>query len=144
MNEFSQYQPSHWLIDGILVNQKGNLQKKKTLMVPKNIAAKSRGLTSHINKAIFSVILATGLASSSNSNFLQIKGSSVAETSLVSYNNQKFFVNEIDISSTEDNELHLMGKFLSFLDHQIETRPDLIVPADEEQLQRISDLLIDA
>lgn len=35
----------------------------------------------------------------------------------------------------------MVGKFLSFLDKQMNERPDLIEPIDEAQLNRISELL---
>jgi hypothetical protein len=38
----------------------------------------------------------------------------------------------------EDGEL---GNFLAFLDAQMESRPDLIEPADEAQLDRLAKLL---
>jgi len=42
-----------------------------------------------------------------------------------------------------DEESGEVAEFLSFLDAQIEADPDSIVPADEEQLDRIAKLLVE-
>lgn len=142
MNEFAQYQPESWIVDGLLVNKRNMFAKTSTLQKIKKIVKKNGNAIMFSTSILFTSLPVTGLASPSNTELEKFAGSIATTTSAVFSGKESSvgYLSQSPDNATSEVEL---GQFLSFINNQIEQHPELLVPANKAQLQRINDLLID-
>lgn len=140
MDDFSQYQPERWLTDGLLINRKYAVRASRVLRKVKDTISQSALIVTTC-----AAIISTNLPiSGSGESFSTAEGDrySIAsvENSISSFGTIEAADSTNQVFQDVDDEV-VMGKFLAFLDHHIEHKSELIVPADQAQIQRINELL---
>lgn len=139
-NQFAQYLPENWLVDGVLLKQDTSPRNKSKSGKFKNETVKNSLVLALIASAISVHMPVNGFAAASSTKLgTEIISVETTSSSLVNLDNSGSVLEYI----RKDSDDIVMGAFLSFINHQIENKSELVVPANSAQLQRISDLLKD-